>query len=149
MGEPFRLIAKFDVGDSYCASKDTLDVVHNLVNTPVGGCHCEYLHEESSSLCFSYAFPNPLSHSHVSPTCSQPPISHEYCIDALIHDPKIWDCNVDLGHTVKMFSMLVGNVDNFLSLGYFCGYDASFDPYCMYLVDNPGKIMWNTFCAVF
>ena len=46
-----------------------------------------------------------------------------------------------------MFNMLGGNVDNFLSLGYFYGHDASLDPYCIYLVDEPIKIMWNTFFA--
>ena len=37
VGGPFGLIAKFDVGDSYCALEETLDVVHNLLNTPLGG----------------------------------------------------------------------------------------------------------------
>jgi len=32
VGDPFGLIAKFDVGHSYCALEDTLNVVHNLVN---------------------------------------------------------------------------------------------------------------------
>jgi len=40
---------------------------------------------------------------------------------------------------------LICLVDNFMSLGYFSGYNASFDPYYMYLVDAPRKIMWNTF----
>ena len=34
-----------------------------------------------------------------------------------------------------------------MSLGYFRGYDASFDPYCIYLVDKPRNILWNTFFA--
>jgi len=46
-----------------------------------------------------------------------------------------------------MFSMLGRNVDNFLFLGYFYGCDASLDPYCIFLVDAPRKIMWNTFFA--
>jgi len=37
------------------------------------------------------------------------------------------------------------NVANFLSLGYFSGYDASLYPNCIYLVDKLQKIMWNTF----
>ena len=97
------------------------------------------MHEESSSLCFNYAFPNPLDHTHVSPTCSQPSISPEYSLEAPIRNPKICDSNVDLGHAVKMFNMLGGNIDNFLSLGYFCGYDASLDAYCIFLVDKPRK----------
>jgi len=73
------------------------------------------------------------------------PLFPEYYIDAPIDNPKICNSNVDLGHAVKMFNMLGVNVDNFLPLGYFCEYDASFDPYGMYLVDAPRKIIWNTF----
>jgi len=40
---------------------------------------------------------------------------------------------------------IVGNIDNFLSLGYFNGYDASLGPFCISLVDKPKEIMWNTF----
>ena len=47
----------------------------------------------------------------------------------------------------NMFNMPGGNIDNFLSLGYFCGYDVSLDSYCVFLVDKPGKIIWNTFFA--
>ena len=43
-----------------------------------------------------------------------------------------------------MFSMLGGNVDNFVSLGYFSGYNGSFGPYCIYLMAEPQKIMCNT-----
>ena len=60
VGEPFGFMAKFDVGDSYCASEETLDMVHNLVNTPLEGCRYECINEESSRLCFNYAFPNSL-----------------------------------------------------------------------------------------
>jgi len=38
-----------------------------------------------------------------------------------------------------MFDALGGNLDNFVSLGYFSGYNASFDPYRVYLVDVPRK----------
>ena len=41
--------------------------------------------------------------------------------------------------------MLDGNVVNFLVLGYFSGYDASLNLYCIYLVDKPKKIIWNIF----
>jgi len=44
-----------------------------------------------------------------------------------------------------MFSMLGGNINNFISLGYFYGYNAFLDPYYMHLVDAPRKIIWNTF----
>jgi len=44
-----------------------------------------------------------------------------------------------------MFTVLDRNVANFLSLGYFSGYNVSLDPYCLYLVDKPYEIMWNTF----
>ena len=44
-----------------------------------------------------------------------------------------------------MFNMLGGNVDNFLSLGYFSGFNASLDSYYMCLEDLPRKIMWSTF----
>jgi len=44
-----------------------------------------------------------------------------------------------------MFSMLGGNIDNFVSLGYFSRYNASLLPYFMYLMDALRKIMYNTF----
>ena len=73
--------------------------------------------------------------------CSQPSISSEYSLEVPIDNPKICDSKVDLGHAGKMFNMLGGNVDNFLSLGYFWGYDASLGPYCIFLVDAPRKII--------
>jgi len=48
-----------------------------------------------------------------------------------------------------MFHMLGGNVDHFESLGYLSRYGATLDPYCIYLVDKPRKILWNTFFAFF
>ena len=57
----------------------------------------------------------------------------------------ICDATGDLGYEDNMFDVLGGNVDNFLSLGFFSGYDASLDPYYIYLVDKPKKIMWDTF----
>ena len=44
-----------------------------------------------------------------------------------------------------MFHMRGGNVENFGSLGYFSGYDATLGPYCIYLLDKPRKILRNTF----
>jgi len=43
--------------------------------------------------------------------------------------------------------VLGGNVETFESLGIFSGYDAALDPYCIYVVDKPRKILWNTFFA--
>jgi len=48
-----------------------------------------------------------------------------------------------------MFDILGGDVDNCMSPGYFSGYDALFNPYCMYLVDKPKEIMWNVFIDFF
>ena len=90
-------------------------------------------------------FPNRLDHSHVLPVCSLPSHSLEYYIDALISNPMIFDANSDLGYEDNMFSMLGGNVDNFMFLGYFSRYNASIDPHYMYLVDEPRKLMWNSF----
>ena len=44
-----------------------------------------------------------------------------------------------------MLNKLGGNVEKFESLGYLSGYDAALDPYGIYLVDKPRKILWNTF----
>jgi len=41
--------------------------------------------------------------------------------------------------------MLGGNDEIFESLGNFSGCDAALDPFCIYLVGRPRKIMWNTF----
>ena len=57
----------------------------------------------------------------------------------------IFYANDDLGYEDDVFNMLSGNVDNFMNLGYFSWYNASLDPYCMYLVDAPRKIMCSTF----
>ena len=58
---------------------------------------------------------------------------------------KINDSNVDLGHEDNEFNVLGGNVDDYLSLGNFRGYDPSIDPYCEFLEDQLRKIMWSTF----
>jgi len=47
-----------------------------------------------------------------------------------------------------VLNMLSGNVETFESLGYFSGYDAALDPYCINLVEKPRKILWNTFFAL-
>ena len=51
------------------------------------------------------------------------------------------DSNVDMGYADNMFHMLGKNVETFGSLGYFSGYDASLDPYCINLVGKPRKIL--------
>ena len=63
--------SRFDVVNICFELEYTFDKVHNLVNTPLEGCRYEFVHEESSSLYFSYAFPNLLGVSSVSSTCSQ------------------------------------------------------------------------------
>jgi len=46
-----------------------------------------------------------------------------------------------------MFNMLGGNVDDYVSLGYFRGYDPCIDAHSLYLEDLPRKIMWTTFSS--
>jgi len=74
-----------------------------------------------------------------------PHLPPDYYIDVSIDNHMICDANINLGSVDNMFNMLGGNVDNFASLGYFNGYNASLDLYCMCLVYAPRKIMWNTF----
>jgi len=81
------------------------------------------------ALVLMIVFLNPLDHTHVSPMCSQPSPSLEYDIVEPIDNSMICHANIDLGHEVKMFNMLGGNVHDFVSLGYFRGYDPSIDPY--------------------
>ena len=44
-----------------------------------------------------------------------------------------------------MFNVLGENVYSLESLGYFRGYDAALDPYCINQVDVPREILWNNF----
>ena len=62
-----------------------------------------------------------------------------------IDNLTICDSHVDLRYEDNMFNVHCGNVDTFESLGYFSGYYAALDPYCLYLVDKSRKIMWGTF----
>ena len=55
------------------------------------------------------------------------------------------DANNDLGYQDYMFTMLGGNVDDYVSLGYLKGYDPSIDPYCVNLDDLSRKITWIIF----
>ena len=50
VGEPFRLVAKFDVDVAYWMSDDTNDVVHNLVEPPLEVSCDVFVQEDSSSL---------------------------------------------------------------------------------------------------
>jgi len=103
------------------------------------------MHEESASLSCNIDLYNPLDHSHASSTCSESSISSGYSLDEPINNPKICDSNVDLGYENNMFSMLGGNVDDFVSLGCFSRFNTSIDPYCICLGDLPLKITWITF----
>jgi len=86
-----------------------------------------------------------LEHSHVSPMYSQPLFFPKLDFDVRIDNFEICDSNVDMGNKDNVLNILSGNVYTFMSLGNFSGYDATLDPYYIYLVDKPGKIMWNTF----
>jgi len=77
--------------------------------------------------------------------CSQPSSSLKYYFDVPIDNLMIYDATIDLGLKDNMFDVLSANVDNFLSLGYFNGCDASINPCCKYLVDKPRKIISSTF----
>jgi len=103
------------------------------------------LREESPSLSYYNVIPNSLEHSHVSTFYSPPSFSPELDFDVPIDNLEICDLNVDMGHENNLFNVLVGNNDNFESLGNFSGYDAALDPYCMNLVDMPRKIVWTPF----
>ena len=97
-----------------------------------------FMHEESPSLGFD-------DHSYVFSMCSLPSSSPEYYLDEPINNFLICDANIDFGYENNMFSMLGGNVDDYVFLDYFRGYDPSIDPYCVCLEDPPTKIMWTTF----
>ena len=62
-----------------------------------------------------------LDHFHILPICSLPSPSPKYFIDTPIENPIIFYTHFDLGYEDKMFNVLGGNVDNFLSLGYLVG----------------------------
>jgi len=57
----------------------------------------------------------------------------------------ICDSNVDLGYEDNMFNMLGGNIDDYVSLDYFRGYDPSIDPYCLHLEDLFRKVLLTMF----
>ena len=118
MGEPFGFDARFDVSDACFKFENILDEVHDLDKTLLEGSCDLFMHEEFTSLSCNNDLPNPIDDFHVLPICSLPPLSRKCYIDVPIDNPKSCDSKVDLGHVVKMFNMLGGNVDNSLSLGY-------------------------------
>jgi len=142
----FGEVARFDVLDVCFESEDTLKEVYDLVKTSLEGSRDVFLHEESPSIgSDDSVIPNLLDHFHASPICSLSPPSPEYYTDTPIENPLIFDANVDLGYAVNIINMLGGNANNFVFLGCFSGFNASLDPYYMYLEDLPRKITWTTF----
>ena len=143
---PFEGIARFSTVDACFKSEDIFGKMHDVLKTSLEG-SCEvFMYEEPPSLDFdNIALRNPLDDSRVSPIRSLPSPSLDYYFDVLIDNPMIFYSNDDLGYEDDMFHMLGGNVDNFMCRGYFSGYNASLDAYCMCLVDAPRKIIWNTF----
>ena len=75
VGEPFGLVANFDMNNTCCGLETPFEEVHNLVDTPLEGCHDMFVHEGSPSLGSNHVIPNSLEHSYVSPVCSQPSFS--------------------------------------------------------------------------
>ena len=57
----------------------------------------------------------------------------------------ICDANVDSAYVDNVLDTHDRNIDDFVSLSYFRGYDTSLDPYYLYLIDERSKIIWNTF----
>jgi len=116
--------------------------VHDLVEAPLEESHDAFIHEESPNLSFDdNVIPNPLDHSHVSPMCSQPSPYPECDIVELVDNSMIYNANIDFDYDGNEFNVLGGNVDDYVSLVYFRGYDPSIDPYCVFLEDLPRKIM--------
>jgi len=130
------------MNNDLCGFEDTFDMEHNLVSTPLEGCRDVFLHEGSPSLTHDNVIPSPLEHSHASSLCSQPSSSSpELDLDVPNDILKLCEYNIDLGPKNNMFNLLGGNVENFESLGSLCGYDATFDQYCIDIEDKPRKIM--------
>jgi len=144
-GEPFGVVARFDVVDACFKSEDILDEVHDLDKTLFEGSSDMFMHEESPRLGCNNIFPNPLGRSHVSPICSLPSPSPEHYLDEPLSNRMIFDASIELGYENNRFNVLGGNVDDYVSLGYFRGYDPSIGPYCVCLEDFPRKITWTTF----
>jgi len=146
VSEPFGFNARFDISNACLKSEDILDEVNKPDNTLLEGSRDVFVHKDFPSLDFNnIVSPNPLDHSHFSPMCLQPSPSPDYYIGPPIENPMIFDASVDLGYEVNMFNMFGWNANNCVSLGCFSGFNASLDPYYMYLEDLPRKITWTTF----
>jgi len=126
-------------------AKDTLDKVYDLAQTYLDGSCDVFKHEDLLSLGCDIVLPNALNHSHVSLMCSQPCLSPTYFINVPIDNPMICDGIVDLGYKDNMFDMLGGNINDYVSLGYFRGCDPSIEPFYVCLEDMLRKIMCTTF----
>jgi len=149
VGEPFGLVARFGMNNACYGLETPFEEARNLVDTPLEGCRDMFVHEGSPRLGCDDVIRNFLEHSRVSPMYSQPSFSPELDFDVPIDNFEICDSNVDMGSKDNALNTLDGNVETFESLGYFSGYDATLDPYCINLVDKPRKILWNTFFAFF
>jgi len=121
------------MNNALCGLENTFDMERNLVDTPLKGCHDMFVHEGSPSLGSNHVIHSSLEHSHVSSFCSQRLFPLELDFVVPIDNFEICDFNVDLGNENNIFNVLGGNVENFESLGYLCGYDVALDPYCIYL----------------
>ena len=127
VGESVGLGVSFDMDNAFCGYRG-----HNLVDTPLEGCHDIFAHEGFPSLFCDDAIPISLERFHVSPMLSQPSSSSpELAFDVPIDNSEICESNVDVGNEDNMFNVLGGNVYSLESLGYFRGYDAALDPYCL------------------
>jgi len=142
IGKPFGVVSRFSIVDTCFESEDILDEVHALAATPLEGSSDVFMCEDFPSLGFdSISLFNPLDHSHVSFSCLLPSPLPEYHIFVPIDNLMIHDVVMDLGYEDNVFYMLGGSVDDYVSLGYFRGYDNSIDPYCVCLEDLPRKVM--------
>jgi len=140
VGKPFGVVARCSALDACFKSEDILDEVSDLVETTLEGSRDVFMHEESPSPGCNNVLPNPLDHSHV---CSLPSQSPQYYLDEPINNFLMCDANVSLGFVNNMFSILSGNVDDYVSLGCFRGHDPSIDPDYACLKDMPKKVMWT------
>jgi len=146
VGEPFGLVARIGMNNVGCGLENSFEEVHNLVDIPSEGCPNMFVHERSPNLGSNHVIPNSLDHFHVPTMRSQPSSSSpELDYNVPIGNFVICDSNINLGLENNVLNMLGGNYENFESLGYFSGYDAALDPYCINLVNEPRKILWNTF----
>ena len=71
-GESFGYGASFGMTDTFYELEETLVREHDLVNTPLEGCHDSYAHEGSPSLTYENVIPTSLDHFHVSTLTSLP-----------------------------------------------------------------------------